>query len=151
MSIVKLKPGEVVIVSAGDPNKPDQGLPTPQPPTGPVDPGYGIDLGLGWLRPSHPIASPGQPDNTLPPIELPPTGPVDPSWGIDEDIGYERPTNPIASPGQPDNTLPEVQPPSEGVGSDVEWEIKTAWTPVSGWIVVAVPVGGNVPTPSKRK
>jgi hypothetical protein len=93
MSVVKLKPGEVVIVSAGDPNRPDHSLPPPQPgtkpPTGPVDPGYGIpekpvdpgygiDLGLGWLRPTHPIVLPPSgehPDNTLP---LPPEGPVDP-------------------------------------------------------------------------
>jgi hypothetical protein len=143
MSIVKLKPGEVVIVSAGDPNRPDQGLPKPEAP---VDPGYGVDLGLGWLHPAHPIAPGGQPPRpTHPivkpgepthPIVLPPEGPVDPGWGIDEDAGYNR----------PDNTLPQPMPP-EYVPN---WEVKTAWTPATGWIVVAVPTG-NVPTPSKKR
>ena len=152
MAIVKLKAGETVLVSAVVPGQgPDQGLP---PPGGaPVDPGYGIDLGLGWLRPTHPIApgggmTPGtppprprpQPPGTGPshPIVLPPEGPADPNWGIDADIGYVR----------PDNSLPVPQPPTEGVAPDVEWEIKTAWTPVSGWIVVAVPTGEHV-APSK--
>jgi hypothetical protein len=164
MPVIKLKPGEVVIVSAGDPSRPDNTLPGQQPGVDntlpgqeqPVDPGYGVDLGLGWLRPSQPIYNPARPDNTLP---LPPTGPVDPSWGIDADIGYERPTNPIYNParpdntlpggqgGQVDNTLPEVPVPEL---PDVEWEIKTAWTPATGWIVVAVPTGETV-TPSKRK
>jgi len=143
MSIVKLKPGEVVIVSAGDPNKPDQGLPKPEAP---VDPGYGIDLGLGWLRPthpivkppsgahpSHPIVKPGEPTH---PIVLPPEGPVDPDWGIDEDNGYLR----------PDNSLPQPMPPEQVPN----WEVKAAWTPVTGWIVVAVPTG-EVATPSRKR
>lgn len=44
------------------------GLPTHPivlPPTGPVDPGYGIDAGL---RPVHPIYNPPYPDNSLPPF-----------------------------------------------------------------------------------
>ena len=138
MTVVKLKPGEVVLVSAGDPNRPDHGLPPPQlpgTPPGPVDPGYGIDAGLGWLRPSHPIAlpPPGKPTH---PIVLPPEGPVDPSWGIDVDIGYVK----------PDNSLPQPQPP------DVtpNWEVKAAWTPLTGWIVVAIPTGPT-PTPSKSR
>jgi hypothetical protein len=135
MAAIKLKPGETVVVAAVDPALyPDQGLPTPQPPTqpgAPIDPGYGIDVGLGFLRPTHPIVLPPP---TVP-IEPPPEGPVDPSWGIDEDLGYLRPTHPIVLPPLP---KPELK-----------WEIVTAWTPVTGWIVVAVPVG-NVPTPSRR-
>ena len=134
---VNLQAGETVLVSAiKEGQGPDQGLPGGEAP--PVDPGYGIDCGLGWLRPTHPIAGPIV-DNTLPPIELPPEGPVDPDWGIDEDIGYVR----------PDNTLPVPQPPTGGVEPGVEWEVRVGWTPVTGWIVVAVPTGEHV-TPSKK-
>lgn len=121
MTSVKLKPGESVVVSAlrGD-EHPDQGLPGSQPhpdqglpkPEAPVDPGYGIDLGLGYVRPEHPIVLPPTP----PPL---PTAPVDPNWGV------EAPSTP-------------------------NWEIKIAWTPVTGWVVVAVPTGPHV-TPSKRR
>ena len=96
----------------------------------PVDPGYGIDLGLGYLRPSHPIV--------LPPPVIPPTeppAPVDPAWGIDEDQGYVRPEHPICLPPAP---KPELK-----------WELKTAWTPTTGWVVVAIPTG-PIATPSKR-
>jgi hypothetical protein len=148
MAIVKLKAGETVLVSAVKSGEaPDQGL----PPGGqaPVDPGYGIDLGLGYLRPTHPIA-PGGPAGAPPhpahpivkpgepthPIQLPPAGPADPDWGIDQDIGYLR----------PDNTLPQPMPPAQVPN----WEVKVAWTPTTGWIVVAVPTGEHV-TPSKKK
>ena len=134
-NIVKLKAGETVLVAAvRSGEKPDQGLPGGGQK--PVDPGYGIDAGLGWLRPTHPIAHSEHPDNSLPLPELPPEGPVDPSWGIDVDIGYVR----------PDNSLPKPQPPViPGPG----WEIKTAWTPMTGWIVVAIPTGPHV-TPSAK-
>lgn len=130
MAIVKLKAGETVIVAAVDPDLEVGGGPMPGGGDQPVDPGYGIDLGLGFLRPSHPIVLPPP---TVP-IEPPPEGPVDPDWGIDEDIGYLRPEHPIVLP-------PPAKP-------ELKWEIRTAWTPVSGWIVVAIPTG-NVPTPSK--
>lgn len=139
MPAIKLKPGETVVVAAVDPSLyPDQGLPGQQPrpdqglpkPEQPVDPGYGIDLGLGYLRPSHPIVLP-------PPVE-PPTQPVDPEYGIDEDLGYLRPSHPIVLP-----------PPSPGDPAP-NWELKTAWTPVTGWVVVAIPTG-PIATPSKRK
>ena len=51
----------------------------------PVDPGYGIDIDTGYVRP----------DNTLPGIEEP----VDPEYGIDVDAPY------------PDNELPAVEFP----------------------------------------
>lgn len=128
MAVVKLKAGETVLVTAvGADLKPDQGLPKPEAP---VDPGYGIDLGLGYLRPTHPIV--------LPPPVTPPTTPVDPEYGVDEDIGYVRPEHPIV--------LPPTTPPSPVQN----WELKTAWTPTTGWVVVAIPTG-NVPTPSKGK
>jgi hypothetical protein len=128
---VRLKAGETVIVSAmsGD-EHPDQGLPQPEQP---VDPGYGIDLGLGYVRPSHPIVIP-------PPVEPPvePTEPVDPGYGIDVDIGYVKPEHPIVLP-----------PPPSG-GPAPNWELKTAWTPTTGWVVVAIPTGEHV-TPSKKR
>ena len=97
----------------------------------PVDPGYGIDLGLGYLRPTHPIV--------LPPPVTPPTPPVDPEYGVDEDLGYLRPTHPIVLP-----------PPTPGK-PEIKWELKTAWTPATGWVVVAVPKEGTlVPTPSRK-
>jgi hypothetical protein len=156
MSVVKLKPGEVVIVTAvGAPLGPDHTLPTPQPPkppTEPVDPWYGIDLGLGYLRPDNTLP---QPERPAPPVDpgygvdedtgwvhpdhtLPvPVPPVDPAWGIDEILGYLR----------PDNSLPiPPDPKPEGPA----WEVKVAWTPTTGWIVVAVPTGAHV-TPSKKK
>ena len=102
MAAIKLKPGETVVVAAIDPSLyPDQGLPTPQPPTAPVDPGYGIDLGLGFLRPTHPIAPGGPPPKPTHPIVLPDPvpPPVDPAYGIDEDLGFLKPTHPIVLPG----------------------------------------------------
>lgn len=131
MAIVKLAPGQAVLVAAvkeGD--HPDQGLP---PGEVPVDPGYGVDVGLGPIKPSHPIVLPpgGIPTH---PIELPPPEPVDPAYGIDEDQGYLKPSHPIALPGKP----------------ELGWELKTVWSPVTGWIVVAVPTGEHV-TPSKTR
>jgi hypothetical protein len=123
---------------------------TPPPPTEANDPWYGIDLGLGYLRPTHPIA----PGGTEPPVDpgygidegtgwcrpnhdLPvPPPPVDPAWGIDEILGVLK----------PDNTLPV---PPDQAPEGPHWEIKTAWTPQAGWIVVAVPTGVHA-TPSKR-
>ena len=72
----------------------------------------------------------------LPPLVPPTTPPVDPEYGIDEDLGYLRPTHPIVLPPPPD--------PAPG------WELKVAWTPVTGWVVVAIPTGEHA-TPSKRK
>ena len=136
MSIIKLRAGETVLVAAVDPSlHPDQGLPKPEAP---VDPGYGIDLGLGiWgptdPRPTHPIVLP-------PPVEptVPPTEPVDPGYGIDIDAGYVRPEHPIVLP---------PTPPDHAV---INWELKVAWTPVTGWVVVAIPTGEH-PSPSRHR
>jgi hypothetical protein len=163
MAAIKLKPGETVVIAAIDPALyPDQGLPGSQPhpdhtlPTPPDqanDPWYGIDLGLGYLRPDNTLPTPPGRPSQPPPVdpgygidedtgwvhpdhELPvPPPPVDPAWGIDIDLGYLR----------PDNSLP-VPPDQKPEGA--KWEIKTAWTPTTGWIVVAVPTGVHV-TPSK--
>lgn len=153
MSVVKLKAGETVLVTAakaGEPVGPDQGLPAPQPPTAPVDPGYGIDLGLGWLRPTHPIAPGGPPLAPTHPIYIPPEQPVtppaipvDPGYGIDEILGYLRPDNSLP--------VPPEQPPPEVPGKPgMNWELHTGWTPTTGWVVFATP-SGPTPTPSKRK
>ncbi len=132
---VKIAPGDAVLVSSATPVDPDYtppgvGAPGSKPP--PVDPGYGIDVGLGWLRPTHPIAGVPPPIPTHP-IELPPPAPVDPAYGIDADLGYLRPTHPIALPGKP----------------ELKWELKTAWSPTTGWVVIAIPTG-PVATPSKK-
>lgn len=129
MSAIRLKPGETAVVVAVDPKLyPDHGLP---PPEQPVDPGYGIDLGLGFLRPNHDLPTP------QPPVP-PDTAPVDPEYGVDEDIGYVRPEHPIVLP-----------PPAPGK-PEINWELKTGWTPTTGWVVFAVPTGPT-PTPSKRR
>lgn len=158
---MKLKPGDSVVVVAMNPALyPDHTLPTPQPPTTPPpteanDPWYGIDLGLGYLRPDNTLpVPPGRPTEP-PPVdpgygvdedtgwvhpdhELPvPLPPVDPAWGIDEDLGYLR----------PDNSLP-VPPDQKPDGP--HWEVKVAWTPTTGWVVVAIPTGAH-PTPSKKR
>jgi hypothetical protein len=150
MPAIKLKPGETVIVAAVDPSLEIGGGPMPGGPGGDQaqDPWYGIDLGLGYLRPTHPIAPGGptrpvdpgygidentgwcRPDHSLP---VPPP-PTDPNWGIDEILGYLRPDNSLPVP-------PDPRP--EGV----KWEVKTAWTPTTGWVVVAIPTGEHV-TPS---
>ena len=131
MPIVKLKAGETVLVAAVDPSLEIGGGPVIPPEAPPVDPGYGIDLGLGYLRPTHPIV--------LPPPVPPTTPPVDPEYGIDEDLGYLRPTHPIVLP-----------PPEKPGGPGAGWELKVAWTPVTGWVVVAIPTGEHA-TPSKRR
>lgn len=133
MAAIKLKAGESVVVAAVDPSLEIGGGPIiPTQPDKPVDPGYGIDLGLGWLRPTHPIV--------LPPPVVPSTPPVDPAYGIDEDLGYVRPSHPI------------VLPPPTPEKPELKWELKTAWTPTTGWVVVAIPAEGTlVPTPSKHR
>ena len=136
--------------------------PTPTPPGKPPsqadDPWYGIDLGLGYLRPTHPIAPGGKPPPVdpaygidaglgvlhpehpivLPPDPITPPPPVDPAFGIDEILGWLKPTHPIILPPDP--------PPAEKPA----WKVTAAWTPLTGWIVVGIPTGEH-PTPSKRK
>jgi hypothetical protein len=76
----------------------------PGKPGGPVDPGYGVDEGTGWLRPSHPIFYP-----------LPPGAPVDPSYGIPIDGPHPDQGLPGDQP-KPDQGLPGSQPkPDQGL------------------------------------
>ena len=137
MASIRLRPGDAVVVTAIDPSLEVGGGPMPGYGDKPVDPGYGIDLGLGiWgptdPRPTNPIVLP------LPvPPPTQPTDPVDPGYDIDVDTGYVRPEHPIVLP---------PTPPGKPV---INWELKTGWTPVTGWVVFAVPTGAT-PTPSKK-
>lgn len=123
------------------------GGPGPQPPTGPVDPGYGISI----ERPTHPIYFP-----------LPPGAPIDPDYGIPEE-GVPIIDNSLPDSGwEPvyiDNTLPGRgsaggEHPSHPIvlpdPPAPNWEVKAAWTPKTGWVVIALPTG-EVPTPSKKR
>lgn len=123
--IVPVKVGETIITVGVSDAYVDPG----PPPYGerPVDPGYGIDVGLG---PAHPIVLP--PDPTVP---LPP---VDPDYSIPEE-GLPHPDHTLPTP-------PPTTPPGGGAPTP-KWKVITAWTPKLGWIVVAVPVGEH-PTPS---
>jgi len=119
-NIVKLEAGQTVLVAATMPGQgPDQGLPTPP------------DLGLAV--PSHPIVLP--PDPTQP---IPPPTPTHPIAGLDP-----KPSHPIVLP-QPGEIPPKIPP-----GNTPGWKPIVAWTPVTGWIVVAVPTGPT-PTPSRK-
>jgi hypothetical protein len=144
MAVIKLKAGETVLVAAVNPDlkpdntlpgqqpKPDQGLPKPEAP---VDPGYGIDLGLGV--PTHPIVLPPDPTKPLP-------QPPRPDQTLPGDLPI--PSHPIVLP-PPGEIPPPIEPPAKPTPG---WELKTAWTPTTGWVVVAIPTGEHV-TPSKRK
>jgi hypothetical protein len=113
------------------------GQPFPTPPMAPGggghwgqanDPGYGI--------PERPLGTwgGGNVPYPTPPIfyPQPPLG----TWGG----GGERfPTNPIVIPPNLPGTLP---PPDS---RPIEW--KTAWTQMTGWVVVGIPTG-PAPTPS---
>ena len=127
MTTVRLKPGDRLIVVAQDPSLAiDNTLPGP-------------DLGLGI--PTHPIVLPPDPTQPLP---------IDPGWsgGVappGQEGGAPRPTHPIVLP-PPGEIPPPITPPDVVPG----WEKKIAWTPATGWVVVAVPTGEHV-TPSKRR
>ena len=150
MAVIKLKAGETVLVAAIDPSLGIGGGPIVPP-----------DLGLGI--PTHPIVLPPDPSDPIPshPIVVPPGGV--PSHPIAQPPGV--PTHPIAQPpGTPTHpifipvepTHPIVLPPPGEIPPPIEpgttpgWEVKIAWTPVTGWVVVAVPTDAHV-TPSKRK
>ena len=157
MPVIKLRAGQTVIVAAIDPNLEVGGGPMPGGGDQPVDPGYGIDIGLG--TPEHPIVLPPDPTQPLP---------IDPGWsgGVappGQEGGAPRPDQglPGAQP-RPDHGLPpfpshpivlpppgEIPPPIDP-GRTPGWELKTAWTPTTGWVVVAVPTGEHA-SPSKRR
>lgn len=141
--IIKLKAGETVLVAAVDPNLVIGGGPMPGG-EGPVDPGYGIDIGLG--TPEHPIVLPPDPTQPLPPRpdqSLPGEQPH-PDQTLPGDLPH--PEHPIVLPPEGEIPPPIEPPPDPCPG----WELKTAWTPALGWVVVAVPTGPHA-TPSKRR
>jgi hypothetical protein len=109
------------LVTPFDPSlKPDQGLPTPQPPTGgqPPHPDQGLPGDLP--HPEHPIYYP-----------LPPNAPVDPSYGIPIDGPYPDQGLPGSQP-HPDQGLPGSQPkPDQGL------------PPFPSHPIVLPPGGGN--------
>jgi len=150
----------------GPPLYPDQGLPGSQPhPSHPIAPGGrppGIwggpplypDQGLPGQPPGIWGGAPPYPDQGLPggqphpshPIVIPPDA-----------VAPGVPSQPIYWPIHPDQGLPGQQPqPSHPIvipGDDEQnpkFEVKTAWSPQTGWMVVIVPTeaAGPVPTPS---
>jgi hypothetical protein len=162
-------------IAMSDAPRPDNTLPGPQPPwpsrppIGPVDPGYSppwaqVPGGGGGGGPVDPGYSP-------PWAQVPPGGPPRP--------GHDLPLFPShwpvvppggawpSPPGQPPRpghdlplfptNLPVVPPggswpkPPEGTPDPFpDWDVKTAWSASTGWIVVLVPTGDQlVPTPSE--
>ena len=144
-----------------------------EPPTGggehpahpihlPVFPAHPIVIPPDFIGPgvpSHPIVLPPDPPGIwgptdprpMPPIYLPPiTGP-----------GGEHPAHPIVipppAPGEPSHPIViPPDPPSGGTPEPPEimnnWDVKTYWTPLTGWGVAIVPSEEHpgVPVPSKR-
>jgi hypothetical protein len=131
--------------------------PLPTHPIAPGGPPPGYWGGVAPPHPSHPIAPGGQPPGIwgggnvpmpTPPIHLPPgTIPglkpdhpiyIPPSSGIPG-----VPTHPIVlpPPGSPPDQKPEVAE---------NWDVKSAWTAETGWVVAIVPSDQHpgVPTPS---
>ena len=130
---------------------------------------------IGPGVPSHPIVLPPDPPGIwgptdprpMPPIYLPPiTGaggehPAHPIVIPPGSIDGEHPEHPIVipppAPGEP--THPIVIPPDPPSGGTPEppeimnnWDVKTYWTPLTGWGVAIVPSEehSGVPVPSKR-
>ena len=124
--------------------------------------------GAGGEHPAHPIViPPGSIDGEHPehPIVIPPPGGgehpahpiVIPPGGIDG----EHPAHPIVipppAPGEPSHPIViPPDPPSGGTPEPPEimnnWDVKTYWTPLTGWGVAIVPSEEHpgVPVPSKR-
>jgi hypothetical protein len=63
----------------------------------------------------------------------------DPGYGVDAGNQQPLPTPPIVIPPDLPDTLPDPD------NRPIKWA--TAWTPVTGWIIVGTPTG-NAPTPS---
>jgi hypothetical protein len=159
----------------GPPLYPDQGLPGSQPgidntlpgwqprPSHPIAPGGRPPYpsqGPGF--PTHPIAPGGTPpgiwggpplypDQGLPGPQPTPTPPIYLPPGSLPDVKPEHPIYIPPSSGIPGvPTHPIVIPPAPEKPEVLEnWEVKTAWSPQSGWVVAIVPTGAEVPTPSK--
>jgi hypothetical protein len=118
----------------------------PPYPTHPIAPG-GRPPGIwGGAPPYVDIGGPGPQPIPTPPIYLPP-GFIP---GLKPEHPIYIPPSIWPSPGVP--THPIVLPPP-GSGDKPEiaenWEVKTAWSEQTGWVVAIVPSeGATVPTPS---
>src|SRR4029077_13122961 len=111
----------------------------------------------GGPQPSHPIAPGGPPlgfwGGTAPPyVDIGGPGPQPPSGAHPSHPIYYPPyvdAGPPAAQPHPEHpiVLPPDLPPTlpDPDNRPVNW--KTAWTPVTGWIVVGIPSGTH-PTPS---
>ena len=158
------------------PGRPDQGLPGSPPgiwggappwvshPIAPGGPPPGIWPSPGW--PSHPIApggrppgiwggAPSYPDIGGPGPQPTPTPPIYLPPGSLPDVKPEHPIYIPPSSGVPGvPTHPIVLPPP---GTDEKpevlenWDVKSAWSPQTGWVVAIVPSEQHpgVPTPSR--
>jgi hypothetical protein len=142
-------PGQPPGIWGGPPLYPDQGLPGKPPGIWGGPPLY-PDQGLpgkppgiwGGAPPYVDIGGPGPQPTPTPPIWLPPGS----LPGIEHPIFIPPsvnipnfPTHPIVIPTPPEK--PQVLE---------NWDVKTAWSPQSGWVVAIVPSGEHpgVPTPS---
>jgi len=108
--------------------------------------------------PSHPIAGGPWPTHPIffPPGTRPPGqgGPMPPQpgqppgiWGPND----PRPTLPIAGWNPGTGNFPEGPGGGGGESPEPKFEMKTAWSQQTGWIVIFVPAEGTlVPTPSKE-
>jgi hypothetical protein len=136
----------------GGPAEPPPGIwPSPGHPAHPIAPGGPPPGVWPWPgRPAHPIAPGGPPPGIWPgpgapahPIVLPPDliPGLPPNIGIWPSPGV--PTHPIVLP-------PPGSPPDQKPDILENWDVKTAWTAETGWIVAIVPSESHpgVPTPS---
>jgi hypothetical protein len=128
--------------------------PSPGHPAHPIAPGGpppGIWPSPGY--PAHPIAPGGPPLGIWggapvpvprPPIYLPP-GSIP---GLKPEHPIYIPPSIWPSPGVP--THPIVLPPDQKPEVLENWDVKTAWSPQTGWIVALVPSESHpgMPTPS---
>jgi hypothetical protein len=120
--------------------------PSPGHPAHPIAPG-GRPPGIWGGPPLYPDQGlPGPQPIPTPPIYLPPGT-----------IPGAKPEHPIyipptiwPSPGVPTHPI-VIPPPGSGEKPEVleNWEVKTAWSPQTGWVVAIVPTeNATVPTPS---
>jgi hypothetical protein len=137
------------------PPYPDQGLPGKPPGfwggIAPPYPDHGLPGGGGGGgggRPPYPSTGPGFPTPPiyLPPGTLPGLKPEHPIY-IPPSVGVPGfPTHPIVlpPPGSPPDQKPEVL---------ANWDVKTAWSEQTGWIVAIVPSEEHpgAPTPSQSR
>ena len=132
------------------PGQPDNELPEGE---GPVDPGYGIDMGEPHPDNGLPPIGPAYPNNGLPkppPVFPPPT----PSHPIVIAPPGTPPGTIWPSPGRPDNSLPSTPgAPDNTLPSQTFWVV--AGIPGLGWRYIAVDPslevgGGPAPTPEPK-